>query len=353
MNMTDNFENIEQNNELRLQHEAEFLFFTAPDGKIKIEVWFADETIWLTQKRMAELFDVEIPTINYHLKEIFKSGELDENSVIRKYLTTAADGKTYNTQFYNLDAIISVGYRINSMRATAFRKWATEVLRSYMIKGFALDDERLKNGTHFGKDYFQELLERIREIRMSERRLYLQITDIFALASDYDKKSELANEFFAFIQNKLHYAITGKTAAEIIYGRADKTLPNMGLNNWKLAPEGKILRTDVTVAKNYLNEEELRKLRLAVTAFLDIAQSRAERKIPTDMRQWLGIMDGYLDLNEYPKLKDAGRISKKDADAKALNEYSEFRIKQDAEHIGDFEREVSKAIMEKNDKIKP
>ena len=347
-----NFENNEQNNP-NLPKEAEFLFFTAQDGTIKIEVWYSDETIWLTQKRMAELFGVESNTIAYHLQEIFKSGELDENSVTRIFRATASDGKAYNTKFYNLDAVISVGYRVNSMRATAFRKWATEVLRGYMVKGFALDDERLKNGSHFGKDYFQELLERIREIRMSERRLYLQITDIFALASDYDKKGELAHEFFAFIQNKLHYAITGMTAAEIIYGRADKALPNMGLNNWKLSPEGKILRTDVTVAKNYLNENELRKLRLAVTAFLDIAQSRAERQIPTDMNQWLGIMDGYLDLNAYPKLKDAGRVSKKDADTKALAEYSEFRIKQDAEYIGDFERETSKAIIEKGNALKP
>jgi len=344
---------MEQNNGLQRPHEAEFLFFTAPDGKIEIEVWFADETVWLTQKTIGELFDTSKQNISYHLQEIFKSGELEENSVVKEFLTTAADGKAYNTKFYNLDAIISVGYRVNSIRATAFRKWATGVLRNYMVKGFALDDERLKNGSHFGKDYFQELLERIREIRMSERRLYLQITDIFALASDYDKKSELAHEFFAFIQNKLHYAITGMTAAEIIYGRADKAMPNMGLNNWKLSPEGKILRTDVTVAKNYLNEDELHKLRLAVTTFLDIAQSRAERKIPTDMSQWLGIMDGYLDLNAYPKLKAAGRISKKDADAKALNEYAEFRIKQDAEHIGDFEREISRAITEKGDILKP
>ena len=334
-------------------HEAEFLFFTAPDGRIEVEVWYAGETIWLTQKRMAELFDVEIPTINYHLTEVFKSGELDESATIRKFRMVQKEGNRdveREVLFYNLDTIISVGYRVNSIRATAFRKWATEVLRSYMIKGFALDDERLKNGTHFGKDYFQELLERIREIRMSERRLYLQITDIFALASDYDKKSELTQEFFAFIQNKLHFAITGKTAAEIISDRADKEKPHMGLHNWKQSPDGKVLRTDVTVAKNYLNEQELHRLRLAVTAFLDIAQSRAEREIPTDMQQWIGIMDGYLDLNEYPKLKNAGRISKKDADAKALNEFAEFRVKQDAEYIGDFEREV---IEKAKNKLKP
>ena len=335
---------MDSQNNLPAPQEAEFLFFLTPDGKIEIEVFYFGETIWLTQKRMGELFDVESNTITYHLQEIFKSSELEENSVTRIFRATAADGKKYNTKFYNLDAIISVGYRVNSIRATAFRKWATEVLRSYMIKGFALDDERLKNGTHFGKDYFKELLERIREIRLSERRLYLQITDIFALASDYDVKSELTHEFFAFIQNKLHYAITGKTAAEIISERADREKPHMGLSNWKHSPDGKILRTDVTVAKNYLNEDELKELRLTVTAFLDIAELRAERQIPTDMSQWLGIMDGYLDLNEYPKLQSAGRISSEDAKAKALNKFAGFRVKQDREYVGDFEKAVSDAI---------
>jgi len=344
---------MNNDNQIQLHHEAEFLFFTTPDGKINIEVWYAGETIWLTQKRMAELFDVEVPTINEHLKNIYQTQELSEDSTIRKFRTVQKEGNrdvSREMTFYNLDAIISVGYRVNYVQATSFRKWATQVLHEYMIKGFAMDDERLKNGTHFGKDYFNELLERIREIRMSERRLYLQITDIFALAIDYDTKSELVREFFAFIQNKLHYAITGKTAAEIIYGRADKDAPSMGLSNWKLAPEGKILRTDVTVAKNYLNEEELHSLRLAVTAFLDIAQARAERQIPTDMREWLRIMDGYLDLGAYPKLQGAGRISKKDAERKALDEYSEFRIKQDKEFIGDFEKAAAKAIGNKGDR---
>jgi len=343
----DNDDLVNSNNQLQLTHaghEAEFLFFTTPDGKMNVEVWYAGETIWLSQKRMGEFFGVESNTITYHLKEIFKSGELEEDSVTRIFRATASDGKSYNTKFYNLDAIISVGYRVNSIQATAFRHWATEVLREYMIKGFAMDDERLKNGTHFGKDYFKELLERIREIRISERRLYLQMMDIFALASDYDTKSELTREFFAFIQNKLHYAIAGKTAVEIVYGRADKDEHSMGLTNWKLAAEGKILRTDVTVAKNYLNEQELRRLRLAVTAFLDIAQSRAERQIPTDMSGWLGIMDGYLDLNEYPKLQGAGRISKDKAHQKALNEHEVFRIRQDKEFIGDFERAAAKLI---------
>ena len=329
-------------NNLSAPHEAEFLFYSGPDGKQNIEVFYAGETVWLTQKRMAELFGVEVNTINYHLKEVFGSGELDADSVIRKFRTTAADGKKYLTAFYNLDAIISVGYRVNSLQATAFRKWATATLREYMVKGFVLDDERLAQGTHFGKDYFEELLERIREIRLSERRIYLKVTDIFALSSDYDKTSEIAKEFFAFIQNKLHYAVAGGTAAEIIHRRADKSKPHMGLQSWKAAPDGKVLRTDVTVAKNYLGKSELQQLQLTVTAFLDIAQNRAERGLPTSMAQWLGIMDGYLDLNEYPKLQNAGNISKKQADAKALAEYDVFRVQQDKEFIGDFEREAKR-----------
>lgn len=329
-------------NNLSVPHEAEFLFYSGPDGKQHIEVFYAGETVWLTQKRMAELFGVEVNTINYHLKEVFGSGELDADSVIRKFRTTAADGKKYLTAFYNLDAIISVGYRVNSLQATAFRKWATATLREYMVKGFVLDDERLAQGTHFGKDYFEELLERIREIRLSERRIYLKVTDIFALSSDYDKTSDIAKEFFAFIQNKLHYAVAGGTAAEIIHRRADKSKPHMGLQSWKAAPDGKILRTDVTVAKNYLGKSELQQLQLTVTAFLDIAQNRAERELPTSMTQWLGIMDGYLDLNEYPKLQNAGNISKKQADTKALAEYAVFRVQQDKEFIGDFEREAKR-----------
>ena len=336
-------------NNLSAPHEAEFLFYSGPDGKQHIEVFYAGETVWLTQKRMAELFGVEVNTINYHLKEVFGSGELDADSVIRKFRTTAADGKKYLTAFYNLDAIISVGYRVNSLQATAFRKWATATLREYMVKGFVLDDERLAQGTHFGKDYFEELLERIREIRLSERRIYLKVTDIFVLASDYDKTSDIAKEFFAFIQNKLHYAVAGGTAAEIIHSRADKSKPHMGLQSWKAAPDGKILRTDVTVAKNYLGKSELQQLQLTVTAFLDIAQNRAERGLPTSMAQWLSIMDGYLDLNEYPKLQNAGNISKKQADTKALAEYDVFRVQQDKEFIGDFEKEA-KRLEEKDER---
>ena len=323
-------------------HEAEFLFYSSPDGKLHIEVFYAGETVWLTQKRMAELFGVDRSVITKHLGNIFDDKELDESSVSAKFAHTATDGKTYNTQFYNLDAIISVGYRTNSLQATAFRKWATATLSEYMVKGFVLDDERLAQGTHFGKDYFEELLERIREIRLSERRIYLKVTDIFALASDYDKTSEIAKEFFAFIQNKLHYAIAGETAAELIHSRADKAKPHMGLQTWKQAPDGKVMRTDVTVAKNYLGKSELQQLQLTVTAFLDIAENRANRGLLTTMAQWLGLMDGYLDLNEYPKLQNAGKISKKTADTKALAEYDKFRIRQDREFVGDFEKEVKR-----------
>lgn len=324
---------------LPMPHEAEFLFYSGPDGRLQIEVFYSGETVWLTQAKMAELFDVDRTVIGKHIKNVFESGELLENSNVQK-MHVAHSAKPVS--YYNLDVIISVGYRVNSLQATAFRKWATSTLREYMVKGFVLDDERLAQGTHFGKDYFEELLERIREIRLSERRIYLKVTDIFALASDYDKTSEIAKEFFAFIQNKLHYAIAGKTAAEIIHGRADKNKDHMGLQTWKSAPDGKILRTDVTVAKNYLGKSELQQLQLTVAAFLDIAENRANRGIPTSMAQWIGLMDGYLDLNEYPKLQNAGQISKKAADAKALAEFDEFRIRQDKEFIGDFEKEVKR-----------
>lgn len=323
--------------ELPAPHEAEFLFYSGPDGRLQIEVYFAGETVWLTQAKMTELFDVDRTVIGKHIKNIFESGELDEEGNVQKMHVAHS---TKPVSYYSLDVIISVGYRVNSLQATAFRKWATTVLREYMIKGFALDDERLKNGAHFGKDYFDELLERIREIRLSERRIYLKVTDIFALASDYDRTSEIVKEFFAFIQNKLHYAVAGGTAAELIHARADKAKDHMGLETWKHAPHGKILRTDVTVAKNYLNKSELEQLQFVVSAFLDIAEARARRGVPTTMAKWIEVMNGYLDLNEYPQLQNAGKISKKQADKKALAEYAEFRIRQDKEYIGDFEREV-------------
>ena len=323
-----------------LDKTGDFLFYTTPDGEQKVEAYFQDETVWLTQERMAELFGVQRPAITKHLSNIFDSMELDEESVSSILEHTANDGKTYKTKFYNLDAILAVGYRVNSSSAIDFRKWATGVLREYMIKGFALDDERLKNGTHFGKDYFEELLERIREIRLSERRLHLKLTDILALASDYQKDAEITKEFFAFIQNKLHYAITGATAAEIIKDRADKDKPHMGLTTWKQSPDGKVIQTDVIVAKNYLSEDELKKLARAVSAFLDIAENRAEQRKIMTMKDWLAVMNGYLDLNDYPKLLGAGKVTKKDADKHAVKEYKEFRVRQDKEFIGDFEKAV-------------
>lgn len=320
-------------------YQSEFLFYTGPDGKLQIEVYYAGESVWLTQKRMAELFGVDRTVIGKHIKTVFETGELSEAGNVQKMHLAHS---TKPVSYYNLDIIISVGYRVNSLHATAFRKWATATLREFMIKGFVLDDERLAQGTHFGKDYFEELLERIREIRLSERRIYLKVTDIFSLASDYDKTSEIAKEFFAFIQNKLHYAVSGQTAAELIHGRADRDKPHMGLTTWKQAPDGKVLRTDVTVAKNYLSDTELSELRLAVSAFLDTAELRARRRLPTSMAEWLSIMDGYLDLNGFPKLKDAGSISKDQADRKALSEYDQFRMRQDQEYIGDFEKEVKR-----------
>jgi hypothetical protein len=319
--------------------ESQFLFYNGPDGKLHIEVFYSGESVWLSQAKMAEVFDIDRTVIGKHIKNIFESGEVAENSNVQKMHIAHS---TKPLSYYSLDVIISVGYRVNSLQATDFRKWATTVLRDYMIKGFAMDDERLKNGTHFGKDYFDELLERIREIRLSERRIYLKVTDIFALASDYDKNNEIAKEFFAFIQNKLHYAVAGGTAAEIISKRAEHNKTNMGLTTWKQSPDGKILQSDVTVAKNFLTRSELEQLQLTVSAFLDTAEARAKRGLPTTMAKWLALMDGYLDLNEYPKLKDAGKLSKKQADDKAIAEYTKFRIRQDKEYIGDFEREIKK-----------
>lgn len=263
---------------------SEFLLYTSPNGEIKVDVFFHNENIWLTQ-RMAELFDVEIPTVNEHLKNIFSSGELNENSAIRKFLTTANDGKKYNTNFYNLDAIISVGYRVNSTKATQFRVWATQKLREFILKGFVLDDDRLKNGNYFGKDYFKELLERIRSIRASERRIYQQITDIFAECSiDYDKNSEITKEFYAIVQNKFHYAISGKTAAEIIYQKADSKKENMGLTVWKYSPKGRILKSDTIIAKNYLAEQEIKKLERTVSSFFDYIERITENRIVMKMK---------------------------------------------------------------------
>ncbi|MDI6737235.1 MAG: virulence RhuM family protein [Nanoarchaeota archaeon] len=322
---------------------SEFLLYTSPEGDIRVDVFFHNESIWLTQKRMAELFDVEIPTINEHLKNIFSSGELGENSVIREFLTTANDGKKYNTKFYNLDAIISVGYRVNSAKATRFRIWATQKLKEFIIKGFVLDDERLKNGRHFGKDYFHELLERIRSIRASERRIYQQITDIFAECSiDYDKDSEITRNFYALVQNKFHYAITGQTAAEIIYKRADSKKENMGLTAWKYSPKGRILKSDAIIAKNYLDEKSIKKLERTITGFFDYIEHIVENRIAMKMQDLAECVDKFLNFNEYKILKGKGSVSKRQAEEKAFKEYEVFDKTQRIE--SDFDKMMKKML---------
>ena len=325
----------------RLMQTFEILLYTAPEGNTHIEVFYEEESFWLSQKKMAELFGVAVPTINYHLKEIFKTNELEEKSVIRLFRITAADGKNYQTNFYNLDAIIAVGYRVNSIEATRFRIWATKTLREYIIKGFVLDDERLKQGKHFGKDYFEELLERIREIRASERRFYQKITDIFAQCSiDYDAQSATTHNFYKIVQNKLHWAITGHTAAEIIAERANADKPNMGLTTWKNSPKGKILKTDVAIAKNYLSEKELDELNRIVSMYLDYAENQAKRKIAMTMKDWAQRLDAFLQFNEYAVLKDAGRISADIAKKLAEEQFAQYRVIQDQHYLSDFDEAI-------------
>jgi len=325
--------------------ESDFLLYTTPQGDIRIDVFFYNETVWLTQKRMAELFGVEVNTINYHIKEILKSGELEEISVIRKFRITAADSKSYDTQFYNLDMIICVGYRVNSERATKFRIWATQILRNYIIKGYAIDDERLKNGHYFGKDYFDELLEKIREIRASERRFYQKITDLYAEARvDYDKDSEITQTFYKTVQNKLHWAITGKTAAELIAERVDSKKSKMGLTTWKNAPQGKIVKSDVLIAKNYLEKEEISELNRIVSMYLDYAENQAQRHRPMTMKDWVERLDAFLKFNEYELLDNPGKISHEVARELAEKEYEKYRVVQDQEFISDFDRETQKYL---------
>jgi len=320
-----------------------FLLYTSQSGDIHIDVQLRDETLWLTQKAIAELFGVKVPAINKHLKHIFESGELEENSVISILETTASDGKRYDTRYYNLDAIIAVGYRVNSFQATQFRIWATKTLKEFVIKGFVLDDERLKQGKQiFGKDYFDELIERIREIRASERRFYQKITDIYALSIDYDKNSPVTQEFFANVQNKLHWAITGRTAAEIIYHSADAAKICMGLTTWKDAPDGKISRSDVVIAKNYLSENHIKELNRIISAYLDLAENRAVRQIPTKMHEWVSFLDQFLTLSSYPILQDKGKISALEAKLKAEQEYETYRSIQDRDYISDFDREIKR-----------
>lgn len=318
------------------------LLFNTADKKAKVSVFFQDGTFWLTQKAMAELFGVNVPAVSKHLKNIFETGELAAISVVSKMETTATDGKNYETTFYRLEAILAVGYRVNSAQAIDFRKWATQTLNEFIIKGFVMDDDRLKQGKSFGQDYFDELLERIREIRSSERRFYQKITDIYALSTDYDKNSQQTKDFFAAVQNKLHWAITGQTAAEIIYTEADATKLYMGLKTWKAAPDGKILKTDVAVAKNYLSHQHVVELNRLVSAYLDLAENNAQRGIAFNMQQWVKFIDGFLELSNYPILKDKGKVSMLEAKLKAEEEYDKFRVLQDNTYESDFDREIKK-----------
>ena len=323
--------------------EGQALIYATADATVRVEVLYRDETFWLSQKRMAELFGVGVRTINHHLKSIFESGELSEEAVIRKNRITAADGKSYLTKLYNLDAVISVGYRVNSHQATQFRIWATQTLKEFIVKGFVLNDERLKQGTRFGKDYFDELLERVREIRASERRFYLKITDIYEQCSiDYQKDAEITQTFFKTVQNKLHWAITGRTAAEIIAARADADKPHMGLTTWKKAPDGKVLKSDVAVAKNYLAEDEIKALERIVSMYLDYAEDQAARQRPMRMADWVDRLDRFLNFNEYEILTNAGEVSAAVARELAEGEYERFRVDQDRDYEGDFEREAKR-----------
>ena len=317
---------------------AEFLIFTSQSGEDSIEVKVFDESVWLTQAMISELFDVQRPAITKHLKNIFENDELDENSVSSILEHTAKDGKNYKTKYYNLDAIISVGYRVNSKKATQFRQWATQVLKEFAIKGFVLDKKRLENGAFLDKNYFDRLLEEIREIRLSERMFYQKVTDIYATSIDYNKDDTTTKSFFAKVQNKLHFAIHGHTAAELIYDRADSTQEYMGLSTWDKAPNGKILQSDVTIAKNYLSKDELDSLGRMVNAFLDLAENRAKRNIPMTMEDWAKRLDMFLEFDDREVLLDCGKISKKIADEYAVSEFEKYRIVQDRLFMSDFDR---------------
>jgi len=329
---------------------AEYLTFITATGESDVNAVYCDENVWLTQKMMGLLYNVETHTINYHLKKIFADGEIDENSVIRKFRITAADGKTYNTNHYNLSAIIAVGNKVDSPRAVQFRKWANRIIEEFTVKGFAMDDERLKNGgTILTKDYFEEQLERIREIRLSERRFFQKITDIYATSIDYDTKAETTRLFFARVQNQLHWAIHGETAAETIYRRADSSKEHMGLTTWKDAPNGKIQKYDVVIAKNYLTQEELSAMARIVNAYLDLAELRAEEQVPMTMEDWAEQFEGVLRLSRKEILTNAGSISAKIAEQHALSEFEKYRIVQDQLYQSDFDRILLEADSHKKE----
>ena len=331
-------------NKLQMRSSAaEYLTFIAATGESDVNVIYADENIWLSQKMMGTLYQVETHTINYHLKKVFGDNELDENSVVRNFRITATDGKTYNTQHYNLSAIIAVGYKVNSERAVLFRKWATQIVQEFTIKGFAMDDERLKNdGTILGKQYFEEQLQRIREIRLSERKFYQKITDIYSTAIDYDVKATSTQRFFATVQNKLHWAIHGSTAAEVIVNRANHQKENMGLTTWKDAPNGKIQKFDVSVAKNYLSEKEMQQLQRLVSAYLDLAEDRALRQIPMTMEDWETRLNRFIEATDRAVLQDAGKVTAEIAKAHAETEFEKYRVVQDQLFESDFDKELKK-----------
>ena len=331
-----------------MKKDSEIILYKTPNQDIKVEILVENETIWLPQQKIAELFDTTKQNVSLHVKNIFESGELDENSVVKDFLTTASDGKNYKTKHYNLDAIISIGYRVNSASATHFRIWATKILKEYIIKGFAMDDERLKNPNQpFGKDYFDEQLERIRDIRSSERRFYQKITDIYAqCSSDYDACSEITKEFYATVQNKLHYAITGLTAAEIINQRAKSKEPNMGLTSWKNSPNGAIRKSDVTVAKNYLSADELDMYNRIVEMYLNFAEFQAKSKKIMTQKDWIEKLHGFLTMNDRDILQDKGKITAKFAESLAISEYEKYKPEQDKLYVSDFDKLVQK--VEKN-----
>lgn len=329
----------------RLPNQSnDIILYQGSNGNVKVELYFYDETFWLTINRMAELFGATKQNISYHLQNIYKENELQREATVKEFLTVQIEGErevSRKLEYYNLDAIIAVGYRVNSREATQFRIWATQVLKEFIIKGFVLDDERLKQGKRFGKDYFDELLERIREIRASERRFYQKITDIYAQCSiDYSPKSDLTIRFYQTVQNKLHWAITGMTAAEIIADRSDSSKDHMGLQTWKNAPDGKILQSDTVVAKNYLQQTEIKELERIVSMYLDYAENQAARQIPMKMQDWIQKLDAFLQFNEYQVLQNAGKISHQLVIESAKSEYQKFRVIQDRNFLSDFDKEI-------------
>jgi hypothetical protein len=343
--------NMKENKSIMRSSSAEYLTFIAATGEAGVDAIYADENIWLSQKMLGMLYNIETHTVNYHLKKIFADSELEENSVIRDFRITAKDGKNYQTKHYNLSAIIAVGYKVNSERAVLFRKWATQIVHEFTIKGFAMDDERLKNnGSILGKKYFEEQLQRIREIRLSERKFYQKITDIYATSIDYDVTAQATKRFFATVQNKLHWAIHHQTASEIIVNRANHQKENMGLNTWKDAPNGKIQKFDVNVAKNYLSENELQQLQRLVSAYLDIAEDMALRKIPMTMEDWGIRLNRFIEATDRKILQDAGKVTAEIAKAHAKTEFEKYRIIQDRLFESDFDRLLNNQILQNNSK---